>query len=94
MKLTLGAHAQRGYGSCPVCLCVCQRPSSATGATQRQVGILAVSVSCSLVCERRMSVECAVSAFHSEVKLGPDYVCTCCHRMMYRKSVILCNKPV
>ena len=24
-----------------------------------------------------MSVECAVSAFHSEVKLGPDYVCTC-----------------
>ena len=39
-----------------------------------------------------MSVECAVSAFHSEVKLGPDYVCTCCHRMMYRKSVIPCNK--
>ena len=25
-----------GYGSCPVCLCVCPRPSSATGATQRQ----------------------------------------------------------
>ena len=39
-----------------------------------------------------MSVECAVSAFHSEIKLGPDFVCTCCHRMMYRKSVIPCNK--
>ena len=42
--------------------------------------------------KRNVSVECAVSAFHSEVKLGPDYVCTCCHRVMYRKSVILCNK--
>ena len=42
--------------------------------------------------KRNVSVECAVSAFHSEVKLGPDYVCTCCHRMMYRKSVISCNK--
>ena len=41
--------------------------------------------------KRNVSVECAVSAFHSKVKLGPDYVCTCCHRMMYRKSVILCN---
>ena len=42
--------------------------------------------------KRNVSVECAVSAFHSKVKLGPDYVCTCCHRMMYRKSVIPCNK--
>ena len=33
-----------------------------------------------------------MSAFHSEIKLGPDFVCTCCHRMMYRKSVIPCNK--
>ena len=71
-----------------LCVCVCPRPSSATGATQRQVGILAVSVSSSLVFKRKknVSVECAVSAFYSEVKLGPDYVCTCCHRMMYQKS--------
>ena len=27
----------------------------------------------------------------SEVKLGPEFVCTCCHRMMYRKSVVACN---
>ena len=41
---------------------------------------------------KALSVECAISAFHAEVKLGPDFVCTCCHRMMYRKSVTLCNK--
>ena len=42
--------------------------------------------------KRNVSIECAVSAFHSKVKFGPDYVCTCCHRMMYRKTVIPCNK--
>ena len=41
---------------------------------------------------RHVSVEEAISAFHSETRIGPDYVCTCCHRMMYRKSVIQCNK--
>ena len=39
-----------------------------------------------------VSVEHAIDAFHSEIKFGPNYVCTCCHRMMYRKNVILCNK--
>ena len=39
-----------------------------------------------------MSVEDATSAFHSEVRVGADFVCTCCHRMMYRKSVFPCNK--
>ena len=34
----------------------------------------------------------AISAFHSDIKSGPDFVCTCCHRMMYRKSVVQCNK--
>ena len=41
---------------------------------------------------KSVSVECAVSTFHAEVKLGPDFVCTCCHRIMYRKSVIACNR--
>ena len=36
-------------------------------------------------------VESATSAFQSEVRLGPDFVCVCCHRMMYRKSVVPCN---
>ena len=39
-----------------------------------------------------VSVEEAITAFHSETKAGPDFVCTCCHRMMYRKTVVLCNK--
>ena len=42
--------------------------------------------------KRDVSVEYAIAKFHSSVKLGPNFVCTCCHRMMYRKSVILCNK--
>ena len=41
---------------------------------------------------KALSVECAISAFHAEVKLGPEFVCACCHCMMYRKSVILCNR--
>ena len=42
--------------------------------------------------KRSLLVEDAIAAFHSEIKLGPDFVCTCCHRMMYRKSVVPCNK--
>ena len=38
-----------------------------------------------------VSVE-AITTFDSETRAGPDFVCTCCHRMMYRKTVILCNK--
>ena len=30
--------------------------------------------------------------FHSETRAGSDFVCTCCHRMMYRKSVVQCKK--
>ena len=41
-----------------------------------------------MVCKRSkcVSVEQAISAFHSEIKAGPDFVCTCCHRMMYKKT--------
>ena len=41
---------------------------------------------------RSVSVNSPISTFHSVVKLGPDFVCTCCHRMMYRKIVVLCKK--
>ena len=34
------------------------------------------------------SVENTISAFHSEIQSGPDFVCRSCHRMMYRKSVV------
>ncbi len=39
-----------------------------------------------------LTVENAISAFQCAVKLGPDFVCTCCHRMMYRETVVCCNK--
>ena len=38
-----------------------------------------------------VSIEQAIVSFHSDVKNGPDFVCTCCHRLMYRKSVVSCN---
>ena len=38
-----------------------------------------------------VSVEQAIVSFHSDIKNGPDFVCTCCHRLMYRKSVVPCN---
>ena len=34
------------------------------------------------------SIEEASQAFAAALKEGPDYVCTCCHRLMYRKTVI------
>ena len=38
-----------------------------------------------------VSTEQAIVSFHSDIKNGPDFVCTCCHRLMYRKSVVTCN---
>ena len=38
-----------------------------------------------------VSIEQAIVSFHSDIKNGPDFVCTCCHRLMYGKSVVLCN---
>ena len=35
----------------------------------------------------RYAVEEAITAFLNKVKTGPEYVCTCCHRLMYRKTV-------
>lgn len=35
-----------------------------------------------------MSIEDASLNFLSAVQQGPDYVCTCCNRLMYRKTVI------
>ena len=38
-----------------------------------------------------VSIEEAIVSFHSDIKNGPDFVCTCCHRLMYKKSVVPCN---
>ena len=42
--------------------------------------------------KRNVSIEHAISAFNCEIRNGPDFVCTCCHRMMYKKTVVSCNK--
>ena len=43
--------------------------------------------------QRSVSVNSAICTFHPVVKLGPDFVrLLLCHRMMYWKSVALCNK--
>ena len=34
-------------------------------------------------------IDKAISAFQSKVKVGPEYVCTCCHHMMYK---VPCNR--
>ena len=38
-----------------------------------------------------VSIEQAIVSFHSDIKNGPDFVCTCCHHLMYGKSVVPCN---
>ena len=38
-----------------------------------------------------VSIQQAITSFHSDIKKGPDFVCTCCHRLMYSKSVVPCN---
>ena len=39
-----------------------------------------------------VSIQQAIVAFHSDIRNVPDFVCTFCHRMMYRKSVVPCNQ--
>ena len=39
-----------------------------------------------------ISIEDAIATFLLKAKMGPDYVCTCCHRMMYKQNVVVCNK--
>lgn len=34
-------------------------------------------------------IEKCITDFKSKVKQGPEFVCTCCHRMMYWQSVVL-----
>ena len=30
-----------------------------------------------------------IEEFQAKVKVGPEYVCTSCHRMMYKRSVVI-----
>ena len=38
-----------------------------------------------------VSVQQAIMSFRPDIKNGLDFVCTCCHRLMYGKSVVQCN---
>ena len=38
-----------------------------------------------------VSVQQAIMSFHADIKNGPDFVCSCCHRLMYSKIVVPCN---
>ena len=38
-----------------------------------------------------VSVQQAIMSLHSDIKNGPDFVCSCCHRLMYSKSVVPCK---
>ena len=42
--------------------------------------------------EESVPIEKAISTFQLKTKLGPEFVCTCCHRMMYKRSVVPCNR--
>ena len=33
-------------------------------------------------------IEKCIADFQSKVKQGPEFVCTCCHRMMYKQTVV------
>ena len=37
---------------------------------------------------RSESIDVVIHEFLAKVKIGPEFVCTCCHRMLYRHSVI------
>ena len=45
--------------------------------------------------QRRIQPKCSAQSiqaiselFIAATKEGPDYICTCCHRLMYRKTVL------
>ena len=38
-----------------------------------------------------VSSDDAIASFQSKAKMGPDFVCTCCHRMTYNQNVTLYN---
>ena len=39
-----------------------------------------------------MSIDNVIDCFIAKTRQGPDYVCTCCHRLMYKQTVVLLNQ--
>ena len=38
-----------------------------------------------------VSIDNAIASFQSKAKMGPDFVCTVCHHMMYKQNVVPCK---
>ena len=38
-----------------------------------------------------LSAPKAIELFHQNIRVGPEYICTCCHQLWYRSSVTKCN---
>ena len=38
------------------------------------------------------TIDKAVAKFLSKIEIGADFVCTSCHRLLYRNSVVTCNR--
>ena len=38
------------------------------------------------------TIEKATAKFLEKIKIGAQFVCSCCNRLMYRNNVVLCNK--
>ena len=39
-----------------------------------------------------VAIDNAIYNFQLKAKMGPDLVCTVCHRMMYKQNILPCNK--
>ena len=38
-----------------------------------------------------ISISKATEIFHKNIRVGPEYICTCCDQLWYRSSVTECN---
>ena len=41
---------------------------------------------------RTLTIDETISAYLSKIRIGPEYVCTVCHRMMYSSNVVPFNR--
>ncbi|XP_052441444.1 uncharacterized protein LOC127981121 [Carassius gibelio] len=42
--------------------------------------------------ERQKDIDFTINQFHQEVSTGPEFVCSVCHRLLFRKQVIECKR--
>ncbi|XP_063049297.1 uncharacterized protein LOC134443443 [Engraulis encrasicolus] len=41
--------------------------------------------------QRQRVIDCAIDTFRKNVSRGPEHVCSCCHRLLFRRQVIECK---